>query len=118
MGKIILENMEFHARHGVLHHEKSFGNTFIVNLEMDVDITKAGLTDRLEDTLNYQEVYDFIKQMMDIPSELLEHIAHNMAAKLMIQFETIQKLTLKITKLNPPLGGKVGSVSVELEKIR
>jgi dihydroneopterin aldolase len=118
MGKIILENMEFHARHGVLHHEKSIGNTFLVNLEMEVDITKAGLSDRLEDTLNYQEVYDFIKQTMEVPSELLEHLCQNMAVKLMLKFEPIQHLKLKISKLNPPLGGKVGSVSVETEKSR
>jgi len=115
MSKIILENMEFHARHGVLSHEKQFGNTFVVNLELDVNTDLAQLSDRLEDTLNYQQLYDIVADQMEKPSNLLEHAAHTTATRLMNQFPTINYLKIRISKLNPPLGGKVGSVSVEKE---
>ena len=115
MAKILLENMEFHAFHGVLEHEKQLGNRFLVTVEMDVDTTEAGRTDDLNDTLNYQLVYDAILEEMRIPSELIEHISQRILDKLMNEFPQIQKLKLKLSKLNPPLGGKVEKVSILLE---
>jgi dihydroneopterin aldolase len=118
MGKIVLENMEFYGYHGVLAHEKEGGNTFVVNLEMEVDSTKAGMTDHLDDTVNYQLIYNAIRKQMEIPANLLEHLAHRIAEKLMNKFPRIQALTLKLSKLNPPLGGKVEKVSIVLEERR
>ena len=118
MSKIILENMEFHAKHGVLSHEKHYGNTFIVNLELEVNMDIAQISDRLEDTLNYQQLYDIIADQMEKPSNLLEHAAHITAARLMNHFPAINCLKIRVSKLNPPLGGKVGSVSVEKEMKR
>lgn len=115
MAKILLENMEFHAFHGVLEHEKQLGNRFLVTVEMDVDTTEAGRTDDLNDTLNYQLVYDAISEEMRIPSELIEHISQRIINKLKNEFPQIQKLKLKLSKLSPPLGGKVETVSILLE---
>ena len=118
MGKIVLENMEFYGFHGVLAHEKELGNTFVVTLEMEVDTTKAGMTDHLDDTVNYQLIYNAIRKQMEIPSNLLEHLSHRIADKLMNKFPRIKALTLRLSKLNPPLGGKVERVSIELEERR
>ena len=51
MARIILENMEFHAFHGVLEHEKTLGNTFLVTLDMEVNTEKAGMSDHLESAI-------------------------------------------------------------------
>lgn len=118
MSKITLENMSFHAYHGCLEHEKTLGNTFIITLTMELDTNNAKLTDELNDTLNYQLVYDVISAEMNIPSKLIEHISHRIADKLMFEFSQISQLTLKLSKLNPPLGGKVDAVSIEIEKVR
>lgn len=118
MTTILLENMEFHAHHGVLEHEKKFGNNFVVNLEMQLDTSKAGTTDDLNDTLNYQLVYDAITEEMAIPSELIEHVSQRIVDKLMNSFSQIQSLKLKLSKLNPPLGGKVDRVSIVLNAAR
>lgn len=115
MAKILLENMEFHAFHGVLEHEKQLGNRFLITVEMDVDTTKAGMTDDLNDTLNYQLVYDAIAEEMRISSELIEHISQRIIDKLKNEFPQIQKLKLKLSKLSPPLGGKSEKVSILLE---
>lgn len=116
MSKIILENMEFHAYHGCLEHEKTFGNTFIVTLTLDLDTTLAGKSDELADTLNYQLVYDVVKQEMEIPSKLIEHVAQRIVEKLSSSFHQITFLKLKLSKLNPPLGRKIDAVSIEIEK--
>ena len=118
MAKIILENMEFYAHHGLMEHEKTIGNTFLVSLEMEVNTEKAGITDHLEDTINYALVYSAIRKQVEIPSNLIEHVAHRIADKLMNKFLRIQHLTLTLSKMNPSLEGKVEKVSIVIEKTR
>ena len=112
MAIITLENMEFHAYHGCLEHEKQLGNTFLVTVSMELDTTLAGTTDQLSDTLNYQAIYNIVKEQMTIPSQLIEHIVQRTGQKLITSFNTISNLSVKLTKLNPPLGGKVDNVSI------
>lgn len=118
MSKITLENMEFHAYHGCLEHEKQLGNTFQVTLAMELDTTLAGQTDELNDTLNYQAVYDVVKAEMEIPSKLIERVGQRILEAVFNQFPQIQQLNVKLSKFNPPLGAKVQAVSIQLEKSR
>ena len=118
MSRIILENMEFHAFHGCLEFEQQLGNTFIVSLSMELDTTHAGQTDELEHTLNYQQVYDAVKEQMEIPSKLIEHAGQRILDCVFDRFSQIKELQVKLSKLNPPLGGKVERVSIALNKCR
>ncbi len=118
MSEIILENMEFHAFHGCMEHEKNIGNTFLVTVKINIDTTQAGISDNLEDTLNYQLIYNVIRTQMEIRSNLIEHLARRIVDAVMEQFDQIKSLKLKLTKLNPPLGAKVESVSIKLESKR
>jgi dihydroneopterin aldolase len=118
MSKITLENMEFHAFHGCLEHEKQLGNIFIVNVIMELDTNLAGQTDNLKHTLNYQLVYDVVKKEIEIPSQLIEHVGQRILNSVYSAFPQIQKLEVKLSKLNPPLGGKVERVTIELNKTR
>ena len=110
--------MEFHAFHGCLEFEQNLGNTFIVSVTMELDTTQAGKTDELAHTLNYQLVYDAIKGQMEIPSKLIEHVGQRILDTLFEDFPQIQSLDVKLSKLNPPLGGKVERVTIELSKRR
>ena len=114
MSRISLENMEFHAFHGCLEHERLLGNTFIVCITMELKTARAGETDALEDTLNYQFVYDAVKNQMDIPSNLIEHVGQRILDSVFTEFPQIEVLEVKLSKLNPPLGGKVDRVTIEL----
>jgi len=118
MSKISLENMEFHAFHGCLEHEKTLGNTFIVSITMELDTKLAAETDNLEHTLNYQLVYDVVKTQMQLPSQLIEHIAERILDHLMRSFPQIEELDVRLSKLNPPLGGKVDRVTIQLSKTK
>jgi dihydroneopterin aldolase len=118
MAKIILENMEFHAFHGCLEHEQQLGNTFIVSVSMELDTTQAGESDDLAHTLNYQLVYDVIRGQMEIPSKLIEHAGQRILDSLFTDFPQIHSLDVHLSKLNPPLGGKVDRVTIELSKKR
>lgn len=110
--------MEFHAFHGFLEHENQIGNTFLVSLSMEIDTNNAGKTDDLDDTLNYLSVYKIVKKEMQIPSKLIEHISQRILDSVFNSFPEILELEVKLSKLNPPLGGKVERVSIELKRKR
>lgn len=114
MSKITLENMKFHAYHGCLDFEKEQGNTFFVSLTMELDTNKAELSDNLEDTLNYQEVYDVVKREMERPSDLIEHVARRIKDAVTRTFPSIKSLKIELSKMNPPLGGDVERVKIEV----
>lgn len=118
MTKITLENMEFHAFHGCLEHEQKLGNTFIVTVSMELDTSLAGATDELMHTLNYQLVYNVVKAQMGIPSKLIEHVGQRITDTLFHAFPQIEGLNVKLSKMNPPLGGKVDRVTIELSEKR
>ena len=70
---IFLHDIHFYAFHGVLAQEQKIGNDFRIDIKLEYDITKACCTDNLKDTISYSEVYQIIKEEMEIPSQLLEH---------------------------------------------
>ncbi len=114
MGVIALEQMEFWAYHGCFEEEQVIGTRFMVDLELSVDTTKAEETDHLHDTVNYQAVYRVVKKEMETSSKLLEHLGRRILDAIHDKFPSVTHARIKIAKLNPPLGGKIGSVSVTL----
>jgi 7,8-dihydroneopterin aldolase/epimerase/oxygenase len=115
MALIEIEGMEFYAFHGHFDVEKIVGNRFLVNLMIEADCCKAGLSDRLQDTLDYQKAYRVVKEEMAIPSDLLEYVAQRILNRIKIEFPEAQKVKVKVSKLNPPLGGQIEKVSVSAE---
>ena len=116
MGLIQIENMEFYAFHGHFKEEQIVGNKFFVDLTIETDMTKPAETDNLKDAVNYQQVYLIVKNQMEKKSYLLENIAGRILNALYSEMNGIKKATVKVSKMNPPMGGKIGSVSVVMEK--
>jgi dihydroneopterin aldolase len=110
---IQLHNIKIHAFHGVLEQERKNGNDFLIDLKLYFDFSKAVLSDNLNDTVNYATVYALVKEEMNIPSNLLEHVAGRIAAKIKHEFPAIEKVKIKLSKLNPPIGGEVSTASVQ-----
>ncbi|MFO8235731.1 MAG: dihydroneopterin aldolase [Bacteroidales bacterium] len=116
MGLIQLENMEFYAYHGHFKEEQIVGNRFLVNLTIQTNMDKAGESDTLKDALNYQTAYEIIKEEMKKKSHLLENIAKRILDALYNNFDSIEKTSIKVSKMNPPIGGKMKSISVVMER--
>ncbi len=116
MANIIIEGMEFFAYHGCFIEEQIIGNRFLVDLELNVDTTEAEKTDNLSTTINYQHVYLIVKEEMNIKSQLLENVASRIIVSVKEKYPEIQNIKVKVSKLNPPLGGKMEKVSVVIEK--
>lgn len=113
---IELEGLEFYAYHGHYDFEKQVGARFMVSATIQTDCTKAGKTDKLEDALNYQKIYDIIREEMEIPSALLEHVCTRILDHIYRSFPTIEKASIKLSKMNPPMGGEIEKVSVRLTR--
>jgi dihydroneopterin aldolase len=114
---IVLKEVRFHAFHGVMPQERKVGADFLLSLRLGYDISKAMQTDDVADTLNYAEVYQLVKQEMEQPSALLEHVAGRIAQTLMQQFPAIKSIDLTLTKQNPPMGADCQGAGVELHLI-
>ncbi|MBP9994709.1 MAG: dihydroneopterin aldolase [bacterium] len=115
MALISIEKMEFYAYHGCFEEERKIGTWFNVDLSLEVDTSKAEKSDNLEDTVNYQSVYQVVKEQMMMPSHLLENVARRILDAIGRQFPAVSYAWVKVKKMNPPLGGVMESVSVEIE---
>lgn len=115
MALISIEKMEFYAYHGCFEEERKIGTWFNVDLSLEVDTSKAEKSDNLEDTVNYQSVYQVVKEQMMMPSHLLENVARRILDAIGRQFPAVSYAWIKVKKMNPPLGGVMESVSVEIE---
>lgn len=113
---IELEKMEFRAPHGCYDLEKVVGNRFHVDLLLDVEIGEAAERDELLKSVNYLTVYELVAEQMRVPSDTLENVAWRILDILHRTFSQIVSSKVKVSKLAPPLGGKVERVSVTLTK--
>lgn len=118
MAFIEIENMEFYAYHGCFEEESAIGTHFRVSLKMKVDTSRAQVSDSIDDTVNYLSVYQSVKAEMSVPSHLLEHVAERISNRVLADFAEVESVWVKVTKLNPPLGGKMEGVSLTIEKER
>lgn len=116
MSRINLSGMEFFAYHGHLAEEQILGNKFIVDLMFEADTSQAEESDELSGTINYQEVYNLVKMEMMTTSHLLEHIGSRIVDTVYEAFPSIEKLEVTVSKLHPPLNGKVDRVSVTISR--
>lgn len=116
MGQIQIENMEFYSFHGHFREEQIVGSKFLVNLTLETDMDVPSESDNLKDAVNYQRAYEIVKHEMEKKSHLLEHIAGRIIKALYAEMTGIKRITVKVSKMNPPMGGKIGSVSVVMSR--
>ncbi|MFA9388635.1 MAG: dihydroneopterin aldolase [Prolixibacteraceae bacterium] len=116
MGLIEIEGMEFYSYHGHFVAEQVVGNKFVLNVAIETNCDAAGKSDDLKDALDYQKVYNLIKKEMETKSFLLENICDRILDRLYLEFDTIEKATIKVSKMNPPMGGQIKRVSITKSK--
>ena len=114
---ICLKEVRFHAFHGVMPQARRVGADFLLSLRVGYDFSKAMRTDEVGDTLNYAEVCRIVKEEMDKPSALLEHVAGRIADAIFRQFPDVRSIDLELTKQNPPMGADCEGAGVELHLI-
>ncbi|MEH7354777.1 dihydroneopterin aldolase [Neobacillus drentensis] len=119
MDKIYVNRMEFYGYHGVFLEETRLGQRFAVDLSVSVDLKKAGETDELEYSVNYGELYEVCKEIVEgKPYKLVEAVAEKIAAAVLKKFALISDVTVKVIKPDPPIPGHYQSVAVEITRSR
>lgn len=112
MHKIIVEGIKVYAYHGCLEEEGKIGTNYIVDVTMETDFTEAAKTDDLNKTIDYVTVYNIVKEQMAIRSKLIEHVGQRIINELKKTLKGLNKVEVKVTKLNPPMNGNVERVSI------
>lgn len=116
MGFIHLEGLEFFAYHGYYDEEQKVGNKYSVDLEIETDLHEASSSDKLPDTINYEQLYRIVKAEMEVPSRLLEHIGGRISDKIYEEYSSIKSCKVAISKYNPPVGGVCQRARVVIER--
>ena len=118
MDRIGLEGMVFYGYHGDREEERRLGQRFVVDVEMGLDLTRPGASDRLEDTVDYGEAYRLVKAVMEGPSHhLLESLAEAIAQGLLAALPT-QEVRVRVSKPNVPIKGPLQRAWVEVVRQR
>lgn len=117
MDQIVLKNMAFFGNHGNLDEEKALGQRFFTDVVMRLDLTKAGASDALEDTINYAEIYSVVARIMQSePCHLLERVATIIADELWAQYSEIIGVSVSIRKPSVPIPGILDYAEVTINR--
>ena len=118
MDTIKLKNIRTYAYHGCLIEEGKIGSDYSVNLTIKADLTKSTTSDHLADTVDYVHLNKIVVEEMAIRSHLLEHVAKRINHRVLNELPMVQKTTVEVSKINPPIGGDVEAVTIKLSEIR
>ena len=114
---IHLRNVRLHAYHGLHAEEEIIGNEYDVNLTVSYTPVQTVITD-IDQTLNYVELYDVVKEKMSIRVELLETVATEITHEIMARFLAVESVEVSIFKLHPSVSQFQGSVGVTHKRSR
>lgn len=119
MDRMVLRRMVFFGYHGVIPEENRLGQKFYVDLDLRLDLTRAGLSDDLNDTVNYAELHALVKRIVEGPPfKLIEALAEKIASEVLGTYTSINEATVSVTKPNPPFDIAFDGVTVEIRRRR
>ncbi len=109
---IHLKDLEFQAHHGVYDHERTTGNTFVVNVHIGFEPATHGVVHALEETINYEQVFALVRDRMAVATPLLETVCGELVRNILDHFPAAMHAEVAIEKKSPPIPGMKGSVVV------
>ena len=110
-----LRNLLFNAFHGIHPEEKILGNEYIVDATLEFD-EKGEVIEHIDETVNYAQVYDIIKNKMHIPTPLLETVVMETGNEIRKNFPEVKSISISVKKMNPPIEGMQGFAQVCWQK--
>lgn len=114
--KIILAGMQFYGRHGVFQEEKAMGQKFIIDVELSLDLQKAGLTDDITMTPNYADIYASIKNITTGKSfNLIEALAEAIAHEILSDYR-VNQVVVRVRKPHAPISGIFDYMGCEITR--
>ena len=118
MGIIKVENIRVYAHHGCLKEETIIGSDYRVDVVVEADLITSAKTDALSDTVDYVFLNKVVREEMAIPAKLLETVAKRIIDRIFNENLLVDLATVSVSKINPPIGGDVEMVTIELSQKR
>lgn len=119
MDSIRLTGIEVWAFHGVLPHEAEFGQLFLVDVELRLELTAAVVDDDLASTVDYGGLAVIVRDAVESPrASLLEVVAERAAAAVLGHDERIAEVEVTVHKPKAPLTVPVADVAVTVTRAR
>ena len=112
--RIEIRDIRIYANHGCLTEEELIGGKYIVDLDIDADLSASFDSDSLADTVDYVELSRIVREEMAVRSKLIEHVANRILTRIKASNPLISSASVKVRKLAPPIEGEVGEVAVWL----
>ena len=114
-----IAGIEGHGYHGLFDVERESGQPFIVDVELKLDLSKAGKSDDLNDSIDYNDVAILIhNEIVGPPVKLIEALAENISSKILKAYPTVEKIKTTVHKPRAPISVSFGDVSVTLKRER
>ena len=114
MINVALHGAEFYGKHGFYPEEQLLGSRFVVDISADFEPKGELLHDKLTDTVNYEHLYELTYAQMQKPRKLIESLCQAIIDDVVHHYSLVEKVTVTIKKLYPPLPGKVAHSSVTI----
>lgn len=119
MDTIFIKGIHIHAHHGCLPEEQALGQRFIIHLELDLDLSQAGSSDKLEHSVNYAEVHTLLHCVTTtMRFNLIEALAETIAQRIFAAFPPVAALRITLEKPSAPIAGIFDEVGVTLRRQR
>jgi 7,8-dihydroneopterin aldolase/epimerase/oxygenase len=117
LDKIFVKGMSFYGYHGLYPEENKLGQRYTVSLTIELDLSKAGETDQMEDSIDYGQIYEITKQIVEGEAKnLVEAVAEDIAQALLAQFPKMEAITVHVSKPGAPIPGNFETVAVEIHR--
>jgi dihydroneopterin aldolase len=113
MTKVCLHGMNFYAFHGYYEYERKAGNHYILDVDVSLKQDSNFQSEEIEATVNYEDIYKLCKLEMEEQHQLLETVAYNVANAIKTNFNNVDSVFVRLSKLNPQLGGDVDKAVIE-----
>ena len=118
MGTIKISNIRVYAYHGCLVEEGKIGSDYRIDLSVKTNLQPSAKSDQLTDTVDYVHLNRIVKEEMAVRTKLLETVADLILERILLELPLVKKAKIKVSKLNPPIGGNVEMVSIIMERER
>jgi dihydroneopterin aldolase len=103
--------------HGVFDSERANGQDFYVDVDLEVDLTRASVSDDVKDTINYAEVTDLVfEEITTNPVSLIEKLAGRIAERIKVTFAQASRVTITVHKPEAPVDAEVKDISVTISR--
>ncbi|MGC8667395.1 MAG: dihydroneopterin aldolase [Chthonomonadales bacterium] len=119
MDTLFIEGLEFYGYHGATDEEQAVGHRYQVDVSLQLDLSSAAESDRLDHTVNYAAA---AKRIIAIGTttrfRLLEALAEELARTLLAEFPSVRRVRLRLAKIYPPMNAIAKAAGVEIERTR